>query len=114
MNLIKMFPKLTFFVARGDWKENFIALPGHPNFKVMTRVFCTLESSLGIKSITPFLDGNSLESIDFWEPELHHNLAQTLCNPGIAFAETGLVYKKKDLEQFREDYYITILLGMSS
>lgn len=111
MSLIEMFPKLTFFVVRGQWNKKF-----QPKAKIniQNRIFCTLEGSLGIKSISPFLHkgDKTLLSIEFWRRTLHNKLDWELNNPGIAFAETGKIYRKKDLDEFRQDYLIALLSGL--
>ncbi len=111
MNLKEMFPELTFFVVRGQWNKKF-----QPKVKINieTRVFCTLETSLGIKSVNQFLHkgDKTLFSIEFWRRTLHNRLERELNTPGIAFAETGKVYLKKDLRELEEDYLITMLSGL--
>jgi len=111
MNLQEMFPALTFLAVSGQWNKKF-----QPKVKInlSNRIFCTLEDSLGIKSINPFLhkDSRTLRSIEFWDRILHDKLEWELNSPGIAFAETGKVYRKQDLDELKEDYLIAMLSGL--
>ena len=105
-----LFPRLILFKVMADgWTKKFSGATNQ--LQVMTRVVATLESSLGIKSIEPFLDGQ-LQSIHFWRleedgyPERHFN------STGILFADTGQVYTRNTIEQFQEDYLIARLAGL--
>jgi hypothetical protein len=106
----KLFPKLTLFKVIADsWDKRFII--HDVNTKVMSRLIGTLEPSLGIKSIAPFIVGQ-LHSIDFWRPESHGHPERYFNGSGMLFAETGQVYSKINLEQFQEDYLIAQLAGL--
>lgn len=105
-----LFPKVTLFKVMADgWTKKFSGTINQ--LQVMTRAVATLETSLGIKSILPFVDGK-LHSIDFWKlerdgfPERHFN------SMGILFADTGQIYNRNNIEQLKEDYLIARLAGL--
>ena len=111
MNLKEMFPDLTFFVVKGQWNKKF---QPETKINIANRIFCTFGNSLGLKSIIPFLHkgDKTLQSIGFWRRTFHNKLEWELNEPGIAFAETGKVYRKKDLEELKEDYLVVLLSGL--
>jgi len=110
-NLHTAFPDLTFFVVDGQWNSKF---QPKTRIKAALRVFCTLENSLGMKSVFPFLhfQAGSLFSIEIWRPEINNRLEWEMNSIGIAFAETGKVYRKDDLEELKSDYLIAKLSGL--
>jgi len=102
----KLFPHLTLFNVSADkWNTKFTS--GYDGI-VMQRLVGTLESSLGIRALIPFLKGE-LRSIEFWDFELHSWPERIFNASGILLAETGQVYYKKDMEQLREDYFVALL-----
>lgn len=105
-SIVDIFPLFTFFVVGSSkWNESFC---NDYNRHVQNRTFCTLESSLGIKSIEKFLDGD-LRYIEIWNKIYHNHLEWEINSNGIAFAETGKIYRKDDFEELKMDYYISIL-----
>lgn len=107
------FPGLTFWVVTGDWNEKFQPVV---DIKVSTRFFCTLESSLALRSVIPFLKSEVSHdvpfSISFWEKGYHNRLEMEMNATGIAFAETKKIYRRNDLEELTVDYLIAQLSGL--
>ncbi len=105
------FPDLNFFVIQAEkWNELF----GHPlylSLHIMTRFFCTLEGSISIRSVNRFIK-KGLLSIDLWDPMMHNNLEWAMNGAGIAFAETGKIYGRDDLEELKMDYLIAKITGL--
>lgn len=112
--IAKTLPDLTFFIVRGEWNDKFKS-----NFmtwdmnKPKSRIFCTLEGSLSMRSVNPFLYKNGqLYSIDFWNSGCDNSIAWEMGGPGICFAETGKIYRNNDFEELKRDYYIAKLSGI--
>lgn len=115
VDLKELFPEFSWWVVcidsgagwRADFKHSFMRQ------HVIARIFCTLEGSLGPWAIQQFtvIDADTT-SIEPWNLELHGTLDGKMNNHGIAFAETGKVYRKKDLDELRMDYAIAALAGL--
>lgn len=105
-----IFPHLTFFIVGGEWNEKFTTR-GVGSYS--NRLFCSLESSLSLHSVLPF--AKDVYSISVVSRISHQNniVDWYLDRHGLAFAETGIIYKSEDLDRFRHDYYITMLSNLS-
>lgn len=113
-DIVENFPELTFFLVSGQWNKKFQPLA---KITVIDRIFCTLENSLSIRSVLPFLvseqdNRDGLFSIEFWNSDINNKLEWEMNGTGIAFAETGKVYRRDDLEEFKKDYLIAQLSGI--
>lgn len=108
--LSKSFPRLTIFKVEADgWTKKFSGTLNQ--LQIITRAVVTLESSLSIRSVSPFLEGQ-LRSIDFWNLERDGHPERYFNSVGMLFADTGQIYNKNTIEQFQEDYLIARLAGL--
>lgn len=109
-NLRGLFPDLTFWLVRGEWNEKF---QPEAKIRVNSRIFCTLENSISLLRVMPYLNPNGeFRSIEFWDPKVHNRLEWKMNGTGIAFAETGKIYRKNDLEELKRDYLIAKLSNL--
>ena len=99
-------------------QENFPdCLPDLNFFKVgigrkEPRLFATLETSLGLKSIMSF-GFDLVDSIDIVNREDKNFINIYSTKHGVMFAETGMCYfLPKQFEQLQEDYFVVKISGM--
>ena len=101
INLKTEFPNFTFFKVMGNWNGKFSWRPPEPD-NVNTRLVASLEPSLSIFSLLPFLCNSvSLMSIDPWDFMKHGHMEYHFNSTGLLFAEAGQIYNKKKIRSIK-------------